>query len=131
MITTMNYSLQKKAQESLRDWDLEKLYNSTVFFLEDCKRNEWTNEEGNYELLIVVISEGWMGVHQVDEILDTFSLWDYVEDEEWKWEVIDDFTMKLGELITQVMRKKYGLKGVYYFSSLEGGEFGLIYSEEA
>lgn len=131
MITTMNYSLQKKAQESLRDWDLEKLYNSTVFFLEDCKRNEWTNEEGNYELLIVVISEGWMGVYQVDEILDVFNLWDYVEDEEWKWEVIDDFTMKLGELITQVMRKKYGLKGVYYFSSLEGGEFGLIYSEEA
>lgn len=131
MITTMNYSLQKKAQESLRDWDLEKLYNSTVFFLEDCKRNEWTNEEGNYELLIDVISEGWMGVYQVDEILDAFNLWDYVEDEEWKWEVIDDFTMKLGELITQVMRKKYGLKGVYYFSSLEGGEFGLIYSEEA
>lgn len=131
MITTMNYSLQKKAQESLRDWDLEKLYNSTVFFLEDCKRNEWTNEEGNYELLIDVISEGWMGVYQVDEILDVFNLWDYVEDEEWKWEVIDDFTMKLGELITQVMQDKYGLQGVYYFSSLDTGEFGLIYSEEA
>ncbi|NLZ92357.1 MAG: hypothetical protein GX918_10625 [Clostridiales bacterium] len=131
MITTMNYSLQEKAQESLRDWDLEKLYHSTVFFLEDCKRNGWINEEGNYELLIDVISEGWMGVHQVDEILDAFNLWDYVEDEEWKWEVIDDFTMKLGELITQVMQDKYGLQGVYYFSSLDTGEFGLIYSEEA
>ena len=131
MITTMNYSLQEKAQESLRDWDLEKLYHSTVFFFEDCKRNGWINEEGNYELLIDVISEGWMGVHQVDEILDAFNLWDYVEDEEWKWEIIDDFTMKLGELITQVMQDKYGLQGVYYFSSLDTGEFGLIYSEEA
>jgi hypothetical protein len=72
-----------------------------------------------------------MGVHQVDEILDAFNLWDYVEDEEWKWEIIDDFTMKLGELITQVMQDKYGLQGVYYFSSLDTGEFGLIYSEEA
>ena len=83
-----------------------------------------------------VISEGWMGIHQADDIINAFHLEDFVSNggNEWealdeKWDVIDDFSSCLSELITQVMHDKYGMKGEYYFSSLDG-DYALIYSEE-
>lgn len=119
MTTITKDSLQEKAVRELKNWDLDAIYENTIQY-KDC---------GEGDVLVDVISEGWMGIHQADEILEVFDL--DVEEEEEKWDVIDDFSSCLSELITQVMREKYGVEGFYYFSSFsDSGDYGLIYSEE-
>jgi len=116
MTTITKDYLKEKALQELKNWDLDAIYQNTISF-----------SEGEGDVLVDVISEGWMGIHQADEILEVFDL--DVEEEEEKWDVIDDFSSCLSELITQVMHDKYGMKGFYYFSSLDG-DYALIYSEE-
>ena len=116
MTTRTKDSLREKALKELKNWDFDVIYQNTISF-----------SEGEGDVLVDVISEGWMGIHQADEILEVFDL--DVEEEEEKWDVIDDFSSCLSELITQVMREKYGVEGFYYFSSLDG-DYCLIYSEE-
>jgi len=118
MTTSTKDSLREKALKELKNWDFDVIYQNTISF-----------SEGEGDVLVDVISEGWMGIYQADEILEIFDL--DVEEEEEKWDVIDDFSSCLSELITQVMREKYGVEGFYYFSSFsDSGDYGLIYSEE-
>ncbi len=129
MVTKLD-SLHRKAKECLKDWDLDTLYQNTVWIVQDNKANILTDED----LLIEEISNGSAGIYQGEEILNAFGLWDFIEDRgdlDEQWEVILRFTEILGELITEIMRDKYGLKGVYYFTNHpDWGDYGLFYREE-
>jgi|LSQX01.1.fsa_nt_gb hypothetical protein len=133
-MSTQLVSLQEKAKQSLKDWDFDVLYQNTIWKMQDCKANVPTEEY----LLIEEISDGSAGIYQCEEIITAFHLWDYVDkDGDWwevvenQWEVIQEFTEILGELITEILRDKYGLKGVYYFTNHpDWGDYGLFYREE-
>ena len=138
-MSTQLVSLQEKAKQSLKDWDFDVLYQNTIWIVQDCKANIPTEEY----FLIEEISDGSAGIYQCEEIITAFHLWDYVEEvwgkveDDWwevvenQWEVIQEFTEILGGLITEVMKDKYGLKGVYYFSNHpDWGDYGLFYREE-
>lgn len=115
-------SLRRKAEECLKDWDFDILYYNTIFRKGDAK-----------DTFVEEISNGSAGIYQGEDIINAFGLWDFVEDKDdldEQWEVILKFAEELGELITEVMRNKYGLKGVYYFSYLpDCGDYGLFYRE--
>jgi len=129
-MSTQLVSLQEKAKQSLKDWDFDVLYQNTIWIVQDCKANVLTEEY----FLIEEISDGSAGIHQAEEILNSFGLWDFVVDKddlEEQWEVIQEFTEILGELITEIMGDKYDLKGVYYFDSHpDWGDYGLFYMED-
>ena len=129
-------SLEEKARASLKDWNLEALFNRTIDYLDECIKNHWQDGEDGYHLFIEEISSGSAGVHQVEEILDCFGLWGYLDEDEKdnfeaQWWLIEDFTYTLADVITEAMRNKYDLKGSYYFGHTEGGgDFGLFYTVE-
>jgi len=126
MVTKLG-SLHQKVQECLKRWDLDILYHNTISAVQDNKDNLLT-------MLIEEISNGSAGIYQGEDIIDAFGLWDFVEnrgDLDEQWEVIQRFTSELGELITKVMRDKYGLKGVFYFDNHpDWGDYGLFYEEK-
>ena len=114
-------SLNRKVEECLKKWDFDALYQNTKLYASE-------------NTLIEEISNGSAGIYQGEDIIDAFGLWNFLEDKndlDEQWEVILKFTEELGEKITEVMRNKYGLKGVYYFTNHpDWGDYGLFYREE-
>jgi len=129
-------SLEEKAYESLKDWNLDILFSKTIDYLDECIKNHWQDEEDDYNLFVEEISPGYTGVYQGKEIIDTFNLWDWLDDDEKddleaQWWLIEDFASSLAEAITQAMQNKYDLRGNYYFGHTEGGgDYGLFYTVE-
>lgn len=124
-MSTKLVSLREVAKECLKDWDFDVLYQTTI------------EHKGDDTLFIEEISNSSAGFYQADDIINVFHLEDFVSNggDEWealdeKWEVIEEFTTALSELITQVMQEKYDIGGIYYFSSNDCGDYGLFYRED-
>jgi len=80
------------------------------------------------ELLVDVIADGWLGVHQAEAACEFFGL-DYDENDEWIWEKIDEAAEKEAEELNAELSD---LPGYFCFGHWDGGgEYGLIFVREA
>lgn len=77
----------------------------------------------NEEVLVDEIAPGWLGIYQLEEVIDYFGL-DVNPEDEFAWEEVE---FRLGK-IADKLTKAVNLPGVYlYFDAWEGDmSYGLI-----